>query len=693
MKFTPFEIRKPLELVLDIPLATPLVDQMRSEMENNGITAPSEPLIADGEIHRFYASGRKKNKLNGWYVFSEAKHCGAFGDWATDTKVFFRASFSRELTTEEQIRLDQYHEEIEAKEREARIKRQAEVARESADVWSTLPSADPEHPYLKAKGITVDCGFRQADRDLVVPIYDVNGNITSLQYISPKGNKHFKTAGRTKGCYWWIGSETPMFMAEGPATAAAIFQETGKTCIVAFNADNLVAVAPLFPNVTIVADNDDNGKGELCAKKTGNQYIVVPRLNDGDSDADDYMLSGGSLCALLGVSKEHRTFKTLKEVVSNPVPQRWLVDNIVPKAASLGMLFGKSGSTKSYLAISLMLSVATGKLDWFGHKVKAGRVLYLCGEGHHASYERMACWLQQNNITEIPDTMYIAEDTFNLDTAEGESSLLSSLEKEISNFNPDLVVVDTLNLYMASDENSTLESTMFIKALRRLASRFTCSILLIHHTGVTDQDRSRGSSVFLGAMDYQMKVSKTETGEYKFEHTKNKAGVEQEPILYILEKHEVEGWLDEDGHNVINAIPVKVEREAETKVERKFKHEDENAIISALGMYGDYSDLEGFHILRKDFTEYFRGLSDNPMSKVCYDRTNPNPSEAKKSKSIVFRLLQDGSIEYDGSTETFYITGPELIEKVRSSRACAVHFQALGVDCRPSRLSDLATGD
>lgn len=685
MKFKSFDMRKPLEQILDIPLSSSISDQMRAEMEKSGIAVPSGPLVADGEIHRFYASGRKKSKLNGWYVLSEAKHCGAFGDWATDTKVFFRASFSRELSPAEQSRLDSYREEIEAKEREARRKRQEEVALECQRIWDSLPLADPDHPYLKAKGIRKDCGFRQSDRNLVVPVFDENWSISSLQYISPKGDKHFKTAGRIKGCCWWIGNGTPSFMAEGPATAAAIYQETGRTCIVAFNADNMVAIAPRFRDVTIVADHDDNGKGESCAQKTGNRYQLVPRINEGDTDADDYMLSGGNLCQLLNVEKEHRTFKALKEVVLNPVPQRWLVDNIIPRTASLGMLFGKSGSTKSYLAISLMLCVATGQSEWFGRKVKPGRVLYLCGEGHHAAYERMACWLQQYGILDIPCTMYIAEDTFDLDTEDGESKLIAALEKEISGFCPDLVVVDTLNLYMASDENSTQESTMFIKALRRLASRFSCSIMLVHHTGVTEQDRARGSSVFLGAMDYQIKVSKTETGEYKFEHTKNKAGVEQEPIFYILEKHEVEGWLDEEGHNVTNAIPVRIEKTVTEKEERRLQHEDENALISALGQYGQCSDLEGLYIRRRDFTEFFRSLSESATSTLCYDRTNPNPSKSKRSKSVVARLMEDGSIEYDTSNDSFYVTGPQLIEKVKASRVCAVHFQALGIDIRQFR--------
>ena len=680
---TYLKMKKPVVGTTDDPIEV----QFLSAIRDSGLCAP-ESIVADGEIHRFYASGRKKNKLNGWYVLSPAKRCGAFGDWATETKVFFQERFSRPLTDSEKAQMEADRQAMENLEREARARRQKEVAQESAAIWETLPSADPSHPYLVSKGITVSCGFRQADQNLVVPVYDETGSTTSLQYISPKGNKHFKTAGRIKGCWWWIGDGTPSFMAEGPATAAAIYQSTGKTCIVAFNADNLIQVAKHFPSVTIVADNDDNGKGESCAKKSGNRYLVVPRLKEDDTDADDYMLSGGDLRSLLGIKPS--VYKPLRDVIISPGPSRWLVRNMVPYGASLGMLFGKSGSTKSYLAISLMLSIATARDLWFGHKVKPGKVLYLCGEGQRTAYERMACWLQQNGITDIPDTMYVSEQSFNLDTSTGESEFLTSLENELSGFSPDLVVIDTLNRYMASDENSTQESTLFIKALTRLSVSFNCSILLIHHTGVSDQDRSRGSSVFLGAMDYQFKVSKTDTGNYLLEHTKNKAGNEEQPICYKLEPHEVEGWLDEDGHNVMNAIPVQIEEETIIMTERKNRHEDEQALVMAMSKYGRFSELLGYSINRMDFTDYFRSLSDNPLSKFCHDRTNPNPSESKRSKSIAWRLIQDGSIEYDDTDNTFYVTGQQLIEKIQTSRLCMKHFQSME---SISRQSPMTYGD
>ena len=144
----------PLEREMHGTVDSPIEDQFLESILSTDINPPSS-IIADGEIHRFYASGRKKNKLNGWYVLSPAKHCGAFGDWATETKVFFTEHFSKALSPIERAEIEKVRAAMEFKEREARLSRQAEVADESKEVWESLPPADPEHPYLLSKGIKV----------------------------------------------------------------------------------------------------------------------------------------------------------------------------------------------------------------------------------------------------------------------------------------------------------------------------------------------------------------------------------------------------------------------------------------------------------------------------------------------------------------------------------------------------------
>ena len=62
---------------------------------------------------------------------------------------------------------------------------------------------------------------------------------------------------------------------------------------------------------------------------------------------------------------------SLQHVLSLPPPD-WLVKNVLP-VGSQGVLFGPSGSGKSFVALDMALSLATGQ-PWQGLEVKQGPV-------------------------------------------------------------------------------------------------------------------------------------------------------------------------------------------------------------------------------------------------------------------------------------------------------------------------------
>ena len=74
--------------------------------------------------------------------------------------------------------------------------------------------ASPEHPYLKKKGISAH-GIKQEGENLLIPIQDAQGNIWSLQTISPEGKKLFAKGSRVKGRYFRIKGEGPAAICEG----------------------------------------------------------------------------------------------------------------------------------------------------------------------------------------------------------------------------------------------------------------------------------------------------------------------------------------------------------------------------------------------------------------------------------------------------------------------------------------------
>lgn len=140
----------------------------------------------------------------------------------------------------EEVRLE--HARIAAEMAEA-------AARDAKQRWDHASGAPPgSHPYLRNKGIKTH-GVR-ADRDgcLLVPIYDPDSRLVNLQIINAKGSKWFLRGGQIKGCFCRIAGDKldRVVVTEGFATGASLNEAAGYNIAVAFNADNLAAVASMI---------------------------------------------------------------------------------------------------------------------------------------------------------------------------------------------------------------------------------------------------------------------------------------------------------------------------------------------------------------------------------------------------------------------------------------------------------------
>ncbi len=251
---------------------------MRSAMLEHGFDVYPEP---DGQIHRF--KGPEDKKLNGWYVL-HGDH-GAFGNWKSNLTVPWRSK-------DAQIDRGEYRKLIE-QERAERVRtesiKHSDAAKEACSIWAKSVPTN-EHPYLQRKKVQPH-GIRGHGDQLVVPM-TINTDIHSLQFIHPDGFKKFMTGGRIKGCYFPIGSLTDqIWIAEGFATAATVFEVTGASTVCAFNASNLAAVTKHFIDmglqVFIAADNDKAGwEAAGKARLVGAECRVAPDFNDGQIGTD-----------------------------------------------------------------------------------------------------------------------------------------------------------------------------------------------------------------------------------------------------------------------------------------------------------------------------------------------------------------------------------------------------------------------
>ena len=271
-------------------------NKIRSVMVGYGIDPPDQ-IIIDGEIHRF---GKDKSC---WYIFfADGLAAGTFGDWRTSESYTWCNKDDNEITTEEKeqnrIRIEQ-----------ARIKREAErvIAQEEAKqkankIWESSVSVT-DHPYLTTKRINAH-GIRISRDSLVIPLFNNIGEICSLQFIDPDGNKKFLSNGQVKDCYFRIGKANgTVCIAEGFATAATIHEATGYAVIVAFNAGKLVDCAKFIrdrlpkSNIIICADVDKNGvgieKATLAAEAVDGIVVFPEGLPEGKTDFNDLAIISG----------------------------------------------------------------------------------------------------------------------------------------------------------------------------------------------------------------------------------------------------------------------------------------------------------------------------------------------------------------------------------------------------------------
>jgi len=557
----------------------PVEVQLANAMEAAGI-APPPSIEIDGKLHRFRSGARGtpgKGDKTGWYIiFPDGIPAGRFGCWRAGVEVTFRADIGRNLTDAEQMLHARRLSEA-VRLRDAEIKRQREVAADTVEtIWADGALAEPSHPYLSRKRIDVHGARITGDGRLMVPLYTPEGHIASIQYISDDGSKLYHSGGQTGGCYWMLGTmDEPgtLYVAEGFATAATIHQIMGRPCVVAYSASNLVPVTGhlrdrygISQDIVIVADNDASGTGQKYADQASAKYgaraITIPV----QGDANDYVNEGGDLKILLQPPVTDWLVPA-NEFSTKPAPIKWLVKHWLQDRALI-MVHGPSGGGKTFAVLDWCLHIAAGKPDWFGHKVNPGAVVYLAGEGHHGMRSRIAAWLQHHEAGNL--NMWVSKAGCDLNTAEGYSRVVEAVRGLPER--PKAIVVDTLHRFLNGDENSAQDAKTMIDACNALMMEFDCSIILVHHTGVSEeaQHRARGSSAWKGALEIEISIVPAKgDSPMQIVQRKSKDAEEAKPVYANLGIVHINGWYDEDGEPVGSAVLVKADPPAETNKESK----------------------------------------------------------------------------------------------------------------------------
>jgi hypothetical protein len=192
------------------------------------------------------------------------------------------------------------------------------------------------------------------------------------------------------------------------------------------------------------------------------------------------------------------------EQLDEPGPEHAHVIDDLITVGDKSILGGESQSGKSFLAIHMAMSIATGR-PFFSHKVMTpGLVIYQAGEGGRGIKKRFRAWRQYFGIEpgrKVP--LYILQSRVDIHSHEGDTGKLIEEVQGISRMYGMPVValfIDTLaKASGAADENSGRDMGVVMTNVDRIADAVPgCHVCLVHHLNAGGTKLRGHTSVYAG---------------------------------------------------------------------------------------------------------------------------------------------------------------------------------------------------
>lgn len=222
----------------------------------------------------------------------------------------------------------------------------------------------------------------------------------------------------------------------------------------------------------------------------------------------------------------------------------WAVKHVIP-SDSVGILFGASGTFKSFLALDFALHSVHG-MTWMGKKTKKGPVLFIAAEGGAGVWRRVKAWHLQRGLDWRGIEFYVLPMAVMLNMQCAQVIAAAQAVGVV----PSTVIVDTMSQTFDGEENSANEVAGYFRELGNgFRALWRCVVLVVHHSGHAATERPRGSSAILANVDFMLGVFRDEKQMLAtLTCEKQKDGERFEPAQFMLAS--VQLGKDEDGEPI-----------------------------------------------------------------------------------------------------------------------------------------------
>jgi hypothetical protein len=326
----------------------------------------------------------------------------------------------------------------------------------------------------------------------------------------------------------------------------------------------------------------------------------------------------------------------------NRPPTDWLIKNVLPRA-EIGVLYGASGSGKSFVALDFAITVALGS-RWRGHRVKKGHVLYIAAEGAGGLGARISAYQQGRFLFYEEEVDCIGK--LGIIAAAPDFLLKDDIDevlRAIKAAGPaNLVIVDTFaQVTPGANENSAEGIGKALAHGKAIHKATGALVLFVHHSGKDQSRGARGWSGIRAAADVEIEVCKNDDGVGLIQVTKMKDGRDDGYWGFALEQ--VTLGFDADGDPVSSCfvIPREVSR-AEFEPPKKFGL-IENALMEAVTQLAASDQPK----ISKD--ELIALVADQMPAPGLDENGNPKRDQRKSNvKRSLDTLIKKGALGFEG---------------------------------------------
>ena len=239
--------------------------------------------------------------------------------------------------------------------------------------------------------------------------------------------------------------------------------------------------------------------------------------------------------------------------LSRRKPGGWLVKGVLPQA-DLVVLYGASGSGKSFVGIDIMAAIAQG-VPWRGRKTQKGRGLIIAAEGGASVGKRFEAYCRHHNINadDLDIGLIVAPPNFM-----NKDDISEIVKAVVAAGGADIIMVDTFaQVTPGANENAGEDMGLALANARALALATGAVILMVHHAGKDLHRGSRGWSGIKAAADAELEIIKHENGQREIRISKMKDGDDGLSWGFRLEILVV--GLDDDGDEITSCVAIEAE--------------------------------------------------------------------------------------------------------------------------------------